>query len=73
MKLARNVGTVDRIARFVIGILLAIAVLGGAATGLLAIVALVGAGIMFATGALGTCPIYSLLGVRTCPLQRSQP
>lgn len=71
MKLARNVGTVDRIARLVIGILLAVAVVAGYATGALAIVALVAAGIMFATAAVGSCPIYSLLGVRTCPLQRT--
>lgn len=26
--------------------------------------------IMLATGALGFCPIYALVGVRTCPIQR---
>lgn len=71
MKLGCNVGIVDRIARFALGILLAVAFFGGYATGALGIVALAASAIMFATGAIGFCPIYAVFGIRTCPVQRS--
>lgn len=58
-----NVGTVDRVARVVAGlVLIALAVVGTiGAWGYIGIVPLV-------TGAIGYCPAYSLLGLRTCPI-----
>jgi hypothetical protein len=70
MKLTQNVGTLDRIARIALGILVAAAFLGGVVTGPLGWAAAVVALIMLVTGAVGFCPLYALLGVRTCPLQR---
>jgi len=60
--LGKNVGTVDRAVRVVVGLgLLALTVAGPHTLwGLLGIVPL-------ATAALGSCPLYSLLGIRTCP------
>ncbi|MHA6324238.1 YgaP family membrane protein [Roseivivax sp. CAU 1753] len=62
-----NVGTVDRIARAILGVVLlylAFAVFaGGLWTWLAAIVGVV----MLATAAMRSCPIYSLLGKSTCP------
>jgi hypothetical protein len=62
-----NEGTTDRIIRVVLGVaLIAVAwlVLGlGALPGILAgIVGLV-------TGAVGVCPAYCVLNVRTCPVK----
>ena len=70
MKLSQNVGTIDRIARIAVGTLLFVAFAGGFVTGTLGWVAAGLAVIMLVTGALGFCPIYAVLGVRTCPLQR---
>ncbi|MNN22145.1 hypothetical protein D3C81_1354920 [compost metagenome] len=59
----RNVGSIDRIGRILIGIgLLAWAISGGPVWAWIGILPL-------ATGLLGWCPAYRLLGVRTCPLK----
>ena len=57
-----NVGGADKILRIVAGIaLLAWAVFGGPVWAWIGIVPL-------ATGLLGWCPAYTLLGMNTCPL-----
>ncbi|WP_040727767.1 DUF2892 domain-containing protein [Thiomicrorhabdus sp. Kp2] len=61
-----NVGTIDRLIRIIIGIaLIALAyteVVG--AWGYIGIIPL-------ATGLLRWCPLYTLLGVQTCPLHET--
>jgi hypothetical protein len=58
---ARNVGSFDRVARIVLGIVLIAFVFVGPQTpwGWVGLVPLL-------TGLLRTCPAYSLLGVNTC-------
>ncbi|ENO88085.1 MULTISPECIES: DUF2892 domain-containing protein [Thauera] len=57
-----NVGGADKILRIVAGIaLLAWAVFGGPVWAWIGIVPL-------ATGLLGWCPAYTMLGMNTCPL-----
>ena len=64
--LAKNVGTVDRAVRVVLGIgllsMLALVEGGARWIGLVGIVPL-------ATAAMGSCPLYSLFGISTCPAQ----
>lgn len=62
-----NVGGIDKILRIVVGIaLIAMAALGVVgAWGWIGVVPLL-------TGLLGTCPAYSLLGVNTCPMRKSE-
>jgi hypothetical protein len=64
-------GSADRKLRaFVVAPVLVIAgVLVGPA-GWLAIVLYALAGVMLATSAVGSCPLYTLFGLRTCPLQK---
>jgi hypothetical protein len=64
--LRRNEGTVDRVIRVALGlVLLSLTVLGPQTLwGLVGIVPLV-------TGLAGTCPLYSMLGWRSCPLRRA--
>ncbi|MFC7228617.1 DUF2892 domain-containing protein [Salinirubellus salinus] len=71
----RNVGSLDQNVRIVVGALaglLSLATLGGQVglpaiaspvLGIVAVVALV-------TGLSGTCGLYSVLGVSTCPAER---
>ncbi|EHJ62191.1 hypothetical protein NSU_0788 [Novosphingobium pentaromativorans US6-1] len=56
-----NVGTLDRLGRIVLGIVLIALVFVGPKTpwGWIGLVPLM-------TGLLRTCPLYSLLGIRTC-------
>jgi Protein of unknown function (DUF2892) len=60
----RNVGGIDRVLRIVIGmVLIALAATGTVGWwGWLGLVPL-------ATGALGWCPPYALLGIRTCAVK----
>ncbi len=63
----RNVGTIDRVLRIVIaliiGVLLITGQFGGAVAVMLGIVAL----ILLVTGLAGSCPLYATLGFSTCP------
>jgi hypothetical protein len=62
---AKNEGTVDRIVRIVAGLAILSLVFVGPQTpwGWLGIVPIV-------TGALGSCPVYSLFGINTCGVKR---
>jgi hypothetical protein len=69
-----NVGTLDRIARFALGlILLAVAFAVPATEAALGVVwwLLPIAGVvMIGTAAIRFCPLYTLLGLRTCPMPK---
>jgi hypothetical protein len=60
-----NEGTLDRVIRVVIGLgLLSLTVLGPKSMyGLIGLVPL-------ATGVVGFCPLYKLVGLNTCPVAR---
>jgi hypothetical protein len=60
-----NVGGIDRILRIVVGLgLIAWAsLMGGPVWAWIGIVPL-------ATGAIGFCPIYPILGMSTCPMKK---
>lgn len=60
-----NEGVVDRTLRVVVGLVL----IGLAATGTVGIWGYIGI-VPLLTGAIGMCPIYSLLGINTCPTPR---
>ncbi len=63
----RNEGTLDRAVRVIAGLGILSLVFVGPQTpwGWLGLVPL-------ATGVVGICPAYSLLGIRTCPAPRNQ-
>lgn len=64
-----NVGTIDRILRIAVGLLL----VALAATGSIGLWGWIGL-VPLATGALRFCPAYRLLGLSTCPMNaRSKP
>jgi hypothetical protein len=60
-----NVGGIDRILRILVGLGLVAwaALLGGPVWAWIGIVPL-------ATGAIGFCPVYPLLGMNTCPMKK---
>ncbi|MEP7193858.1 MAG: DUF2892 domain-containing protein [Actinomycetota bacterium] len=67
-----NMGSADRKLRsFVVAPVLVIAGLLIGPAGWLAIVLYVLAGVMLATSAVGFCPLYALLGLRTVPEQKA--
>lgn len=65
---AANEGTVDRVLRVVVGLAVLSLVFFGPKT----LWGLLGA-IPVLTGLLGTCPVYSLLGINTCSIKARKP
>jgi hypothetical protein len=61
-----NVGNVDRIARVLIGLLL----IALALTGTIGVWGWIGV-VLVATAALGSCPLYSVIGFSTCPMKKA--
>lgn len=66
----KNVGTIDRSIRGLVGIALLAAYFLGAVQGTLGIVALVVGIVMLGTALIGWCPPYSLLGINTGAKQK---
>ncbi|AMC99812.1 YgaP family membrane protein [Halomonas chromatireducens] len=60
-----NVGSIDKIARIVIGAVL----IGLAMTGVISAWGWIGL-LPLATGLLNFCPAYTLLGINTCKLKK---
>ena len=60
----KNVGGIDKIARIAVGIALIVwAIARGPIWAWIGILPL-------ATGVLGWCPAYTLLGIRSCPMKK---
>ncbi len=62
--MTKNEGTIDRALRVIVGLVLLSLVFIGPQTmwGLIGIVPL-------ATGLIGNCPLYSILGINTCSMK----
>jgi hypothetical protein len=63
--MTRNEGNLDRGLRIIVGLILLSMVFVGPQTvwGWIGLVPLI-------TGLVGTCPVYSVLGIRTCPVAK---
>lgn len=63
--MTRNEGTIDRALRIILGLVLLSLIFVGPQSlwGLVGLIPL-------ATGLLGWCPLYQLLGFSTCPLEK---
>ncbi|WP_050527339.1 YgaP family membrane protein [Pseudorhodobacter aquimaris] len=64
-----NVGGADRVLRIVLGIALIAAFFALPELGWRWVLGLVGA-VALITGLFRSCPLYSLIGVNTCPLKK---
>jgi hypothetical protein len=62
--MTKNEGNIDRALRVTAGIVL----VGLAATGTVGLWGWIGI-VPIATGAMGWCPLYSVLGINTCPMK----
>lgn len=68
----KNMGTADRIIRSAAAIAFGLLYFTGTVTGTWGIVLLVLGGVFVLTSFVGTCPLYSLLGMNTCPAKQMQ-
>lgn len=60
-----NVGGIDKTLRIIAGA----GLIGATVAGLLPVWGYIGI-VPLATGLMGWCPAYTLLGIKTCPLQK---
>jgi hypothetical protein len=66
-----NIGTLDRIARIVVGVALLAFALGFVGAGSpYALLGWIGV-IPLLTALVGSCPLYSVLGLSTCPMKQA--
>ncbi len=63
--MAANVGGIDKILRIVVGA----GLIGSTVAGLLPVWGYIGI-VPLATGLMGWCPAYTLLGIKTCPAKK---
>jgi hypothetical protein len=61
-----NVGGIDKILRIVVGA----ALLGATVAGMLPVWGYIGI-VPLATGLMGWCPLYPILGMSTCPMKKA--
>ncbi len=64
-------GSTDRIIRVILAIVFVVLYFTGTVTGTWGIVLLVLAGIFILTSLVGMCPLYSILGMNTCPAKNT--
>ena len=62
----KNMGTLDRVLRIIVAIVLAYLAYTGALAGGLALGAYIVAAVFLVTSLVGFCPAYRLIGVDTC-------
>ncbi len=66
-----NMGNTDRIIRVLIAAVIAILFISNTITGVLAYVLLVVGIIFLLTSLVGSCPLYSFLGINTCRVKKT--
>lgn len=64
-----NMGSTDKIIRFIIAAVFAILYFTNTVTGTLGIVLLVLAGVFVLTSLVSFCPLYTLFGFSSCPVK----
>lgn len=62
----KNIGGIDKILRIVVGLIL----ITLAAIGTIGVWGWIGV-VPLLTGLFGTCPLYSMLGMNTCPMKKT--
>jgi hypothetical protein len=66
----KNMGTVDRVLRAVLALVMVGLYFGNIVTGTLGIVLMAAAGIFLLTSLISFCPLYTLIGFSTCPTKK---
>lgn len=66
----KNMGTADRIVRIILAAVVAILYFNNTISGTLGIVLMVLAGVFVLTSIVSFCPLYTLVGLNTCPAKK---
>ena len=66
----KNMGNADRIIRVLLAAVFAYLYFSGTVTGIPGIVLVVLGGVFLLTSLVSFCPLYSLIGLNTCPVKK---
>jgi Protein of unknown function (DUF2892) len=66
----KNMGNADRAIRVVIAVLIAVLYFTNVISGTLGLILLIVAGVFVLTSLISFCPLYSLVGLNTCPVKK---
>lgn len=66
----KNMGNVDRIVRVILAAVFAVLYFTNTVTGTLGIILLILGGVFLATSVVSFCPLYTLVGLNTCPSKK---
>lgn len=66
----KNMGSADRVVRIILAAVFAVLYFTGTVTGTLGIVLLILGSIFLLTSLVSFCPLYALVGLRTCPVPK---
>jgi hypothetical protein len=66
-----NVGNLDKIVRIALAVVFAILYFTATVSGTLGIVLLVLGAVFLFTALMGSCPLYSIFGISTCPVKKA--
>ncbi|MDN3689608.1 YgaP family membrane protein [Cyclobacterium jeungdonense] len=67
----KNMGTIDRVVRTIIAIVALYLYFTGAVSGTLGLVFIAVAAIFLLTSLVSFCPLYTLVGIKTCPAKEN--
>lgn len=67
----KNMGNTDRLIRVILAVVFSVLYFTGTVTGIAGIVLLVLGGIFILTSLVSFCPLYTILGLNTCPNKKS--
>jgi fatty acid desaturase len=65
----KNMGSVDRVVRILIAIVVTVLYFTGVISGVLGIALLVIAGVFVLTSLVNFCPLYRIFGIKTCAVK----
>ena len=66
----RNMSVADRIIRVLLAAVLAYLYFAGIVTGTVGVILIILAGVFVLTSLIGFCPLYTLIGLNTCPAKK---
>lgn len=66
----KNMGTADRVIRFIVAAVIGVLYYTGTISGTLGIVLLVLAAVFVLTSFISFCPLYAPFGISTCPAKK---
>jgi hypothetical protein len=67
----KNMGNADRVIRLILAAIFAVLYFTGTVPGTLGLVLVILGGVFLLTSLVSFCPLYSIVGLNTCPIKKA--